>query len=507
MVQEQIRRGGQSEGLAWSQYGGMPGGPETLLLIGRGVATLRPDLAIVSLDVETAFGSMTRSQRLRVATQYCPEACRFLCNMWGAANIAWVEISKHVWQKLLVLEGTAQGDTSPSSAFSRGYRVALEKANAKLASEGVRVHLPSLVDDLLLITEPENMDRAVHEITVALAAAEAKLKVEKCAAFVPQRSRDGSGNHLSITSVKQVVGGLPALGAAHSGDYERWLGPYSVATEPARKRLEVAKGLLKERACFCEQGHAVATRQAALVVAQKVASRAVQYDLRVLEPHGITPLAEELEAAMQKTAAALAASNDGEWSSHVAMQTRWPTECGGMAMGSPALAAKCGRIACLAQCLPVARAHLKRTFPDVEEDAILQAVSLEEVNTQIQHLKDAGIELSAAGKIAIGSEPRLDLSQQFAPVRGVMGEVVRALFEVERSHVFAALESVRARCGSNRDGMQAQRSQVRLRSCSGGSSYWVECIPSRSTLRLRDAEFITATRWRLGLLVSKPEKC
>ena len=150
-----------------------------------------------------------------------------------------------------------------------------------------------------------------------------------------------------------------------------------MAAEPARKRLEVAKGLLQECTRFCEEGHAIATRQAAWVIAQKVASRALQYDLRALEPHEISPLAEELEAAMQKTAAALVSSNDGEWSSHVAMQTRWPTKNGGMAMGSSVLAAKCGRIACLAQCLPVARAHLKRMFPDVEAEAILQAVSLE----------------------------------------------------------------------------------------------------------------------------------
>ena len=88
VVQEQIRRGGRNEGLAWNQYGGMPGGPETLLLVGQGVATLRPDLAIVSLDVENAFGIMTRSQMLRGATKYCPEACRFLCNMWDASNVA-----------------------------------------------------------------------------------------------------------------------------------------------------------------------------------------------------------------------------------------------------------------------------------------------------------------------------------------------------------------------------------------------------------------------------------
>ena len=136
-----------------------------------------------------------------------------------------------------------------------------------------------------------------------------------------------------------------------------------------------AKDLLQECARFCEEGHAIATRQAAWVIAQKVASIALQYDLRVLEYHELSPLAEELEAAMQKTAEALASSNEGEWSSHVAMQTRWPTESGGMAMGSHVLASRCGRIACLAQCLPVARAHLRRMFPEQGEEAILQAIT------------------------------------------------------------------------------------------------------------------------------------
>ena len=53
---------------------------------------------------------------------------------------------------------------------------------------------------------------------------------------------------------------------------------------------------------------------------------------------------------------------------------------------------------------------MQRMFPDMEEEAILQAVSLEGVNAQIQALKDAGIELISAGKIDVGSEPRLDLS-------------------------------------------------------------------------------------------------
>lgn len=43
------------------------------------------------------------------------------------------------------------------------------------------------------------------------------------------------------------------------------------------------------------------------------------------------------------------------------------------------------------------------------------------------------------------------------------------------------------------------RCQARLRSAAGGAGVWVEAIPNRPTLRLRDAEFVTGLRWRLGL--------
>ena len=176
-------------------------------------------------------------------------------------------------------------------------------------------------------------------------------------------------------------------------------------------------------------------------------------------------------------------------------------------MGSPTLAAKCGRIACIAQCLPVARAHLRKMFPEVDDESILAAVSLEDVQLTLQEFAREGIELNTSGRLASGSEPRLNLMRDFQPVRGVMGELMGTLFVQERNHVLTALEQVAARAGGNAVGRQAVRSQVRLRSCCGGSSWWIEAIPARNTLRLRDAEFVTGVRWRLGLPVCRPGKC
>ena len=90
-------------------------------------------------------------------------------------------------------------------------------------------------------------------------------------------------------------GGLPALEAFYSGEYESLLGAFSVTAEPAKKRLAAAKSLLQECASFTEEGHAIATRQSTWVIAQKNACRALPYEERVLQPKEVKPIAEELE--------------------------------------------------------------------------------------------------------------------------------------------------------------------------------------------------------------------
>ena len=121
-------------------------------------------------------------------------------------------------------------------------------------------------------------------------------------------------------------------------------------------------------------------------------------------------------------------------------------------MGSPTLAAKCGRIACIAQCFLVARAHLRKMFPEVDDESILAAVSLEDVQLTLQEFAREGIELNTSGRLASGSEPRLNLMRDFQPVRGVMGELMRTLFAQERARscvdcVGTGSRSVWRRCG------------------------------------------------------------
>lgn len=67
--------------------------------------------------------------------------------------------------------------------------------------------------------------------------------------------------------------------------------------------------------------------------------------------------------------------------------------------------------------------------------------------------------------------------------------------------MLASVEQGATRSGSSAACKQAIRSQVRLRSCCGDNSSWIDAVPCRNALRLRDAELVTGARWRLGLSV------
>jgi len=184
------------------------------------------------------------------------------------------------------------------------------------------------------------------------------------------------------------------------------------------------------------EAHAPATRQAAWTILQKCVARALQYDVRVLEPGEILPLAS-LDQAVLAAAQALMAPLEGGWTTTQTAQVCWPVSLSGLGLGSVADAALAGRIACLAQCLPTARAHLRRILPEVDEADILSAIPLQGAADKLDGLKAVGIELTVFGTVAVGAEPRLNLYADCQPVRGLLGVVCRALATAERARLVA----------------------------------------------------------------------
>ncbi|CAK0840857.1 unnamed protein product, partial [Prorocentrum cordatum] len=290
-----------------------------------------------------------------------------------------------------------------------------------------------------------------------LARISLKLNLDKSAAYIPERSVNGLGTDPAITKLKQVEGGLPALGSAFGGEFETELGVYSVAAQPALRRLASARHLAKECARFRGEGREEASWQAAWHVLHRVASKALVYDVRTLEPEVSLPLAEELDAVINDSARALlGVQADDGWTNDTSMQLHWPSVLGGMGFGSATLGARLGRLAALGQCLPVARQHLRALLPDAAEEDILNAIPLDGAERMLDWLKEThGIELSVSGTIARESEPRWNLRARFDPIRGLYSTVSKVAQEAQRADMLARHSA--AEQASQREGANAAR--------------------------------------------------
>ena len=149
--------------------------------------------------------------------------------------------------------------------------------------------------------------------------------------------------------------------------------------EHANRRLVAALALIKQLCCYPDEPHVRATRRAAWTLLQKVAAKALAYDVRTLDTDAVMPLAEQLRDAALNATRVLAGAKDERWTDDQREQVRWPADMGGMDLGCPVVAAQVGRIACLAQILPVVRSHLARILPELPQAEILAAVPLDSV--------------------------------------------------------------------------------------------------------------------------------
>ena len=454
-----------AEGLHWTQYGGQPAGPELMLMVHQGLMKLRPRLAYCSLDAENAYGAIKRSAMLRGTVRWCPANAPFLACQWSSRSQAWIQTSACKWEQVTVAEGTAQGDTSSTLAFSRGLRVALEESYRRCQEQAFWVHLPSLVDDLLLVADPGNVEEALAIVREELRNIGLELNLSKCAAYIPARSQAGEGPDNRITSLPQVSGGLPALGSAYGGEFESVVGPLAVAAEPATRRLRAAKELASECGKYRHGQEPESSWHASWHLLQRVAAKALVYDVRTLEPSASLPLAQELDQAIAAAAKELldVCGHDG-WTADTDQQLQWPSELGGMAFGSAELSARVARLAALGQCLPTARRHLRAILPEATEDEILGAVPLSGADDMLRWLREKwGIEISATGTIAREREPRWDLRTDFAPLKGLTGTLTRAIqtrqFEdaCERHAAAAARTATAARTAGRADAVDAAR--------------------------------------------------
>ena len=200
---------------------------------------------------------------LRSAVEFCPQHAGLLACQWRAETHAFLETAPGKWTKHVVTDGTAQGDTGSTPAFARAYRKAIANISETLSQQGIWCHLPSLVDDLLLICEPEHVDGAMEVVRSALETIGIKVNIGKSAVYVQPGSRADRAEVFPVRTVPRAMGGLPALGCAYIGEYEALFAPEATQAGPARKRLLQAQRLADAYASFKEAGLPTASLQPA----------------------------------------------------------------------------------------------------------------------------------------------------------------------------------------------------------------------------------------------------
>ena len=345
-----------------------------------------------------------------------------------------------------------------------------------------------------------------------------KVNIGKSAVYVQPGSRADRAEVFPVRTVPRAMGGLPALGCAYIGEYEALFAPEATQAGPARKRLLQAQRLAEACASFKEACLPTASLQPAWHILQTVAARALAYDVRTLDYDVVLPLAQELDRTIAKAAKVLIGADARHgWDAITDKQLTWPLKESGMGFGSASVAALIGRVATLAQCLPVARQHLRNLFPDEDEPAILAAVPLAKADAALEHLKkEYGIEVFANGGVAAEKEPRLNLHGDFSPIRGLTGKITQAIYAKQREQVMMELEMKEAlardaarflRRSHHDEAKKArqaalgfQRSRVRLRATAGAGCFeWATAAPTKAQVRFNDSEFTFAVKWRLGL--------
>lgn len=135
--------------------------------VGQCLMVLQPALAYVSRDGENAVGRKNRANMLRAAAKHCPSHGKYLAGLWQGPSRCRIENEPGDWGPMNQWDGTAQGGTSSTPIFSRGYREVIARAQDRLEEECIHSTVLILVD--LAAVAPKHVDWIVHIfITVVL---------------------------------------------------------------------------------------------------------------------------------------------------------------------------------------------------------------------------------------------------------------------------------------------------------------------------------------------------
>ena len=314
------------------QYGaGACAGAPALVRDVRAIAALRPERAILQLDLQNAFGTVRWADALADTLNHVPSAAPVLATMWGPpgrGQTLYVESGPAVWQPVTIHGGVPQGGPDAQPTFTLCLARVLAGARVRMGPT-ISSDARGLwyVDDATVSLPPENVGNFTAAVAEAAGARGMRPVPEKCSVHVPAwRGSAGAAarDRLHAASGLRVDPHRAALlGSVCHGRYHTTLYP-GAAVGPAQARLDNAARLARAVRVLADTVLDIGSAQAAWLIFHRKLPHALDFDSRACPVEALRPLAQQLDRIVQETALALIRASPADNAPATIAQMRLP---------------------------------------------------------------------------------------------------------------------------------------------------------------------------------------
>ena len=267
------------------------------------------DECLVSTDLQNAFCNFYRHGALATLRDKCPNVARMMAGHWSTGVVyGWQRVAGCGWQWVASERGGWQGSRATMVAYAVDAEAAFRDAGLQHVS---RI---GITDDFYLAGNIANIASKWPDLESSLEYHGHCLRRPKCSFWVPALdvvsvddiTAEAKAKVLQLESIiPRTHGGLQMLGSAAQGKWRAAVGSTSLMGKAAMERAEAAVQTCKRAATMASLRLAAGSVQAAWVILQKSASRALDYDSRLCPPEALAIQRTMLTDAMQEAANAI----------------------------------------------------------------------------------------------------------------------------------------------------------------------------------------------------------
>ena len=450
----------------------------------RAAMSSSPDLVFVGVDMRNAFGTMSRTTVIQEAAEVCPDFACCLRSLWSGASPRLLIDGPGDCQAWSVTDSLTQGGCDAAPAFCLGLRRVIRSLKASCARDGIDIQLWAYMDDIVFCAHPAHIARIMGLLDSEARRAGLQRRPDKCHWYCPS----GAAHCLPDTVGKHAPDGLPILGSVAEGAYASILSNTTDMEHPqlafATRRQKDALTLIQQLRKVLESRAMIPVRHAVWKLLVGVVNEALSFDLCVLPPAIVLPLAQSLDAAINDLFSRIVQMPPDQIASETGLRAltlaRLPRSAGG-----------CGMLAYADRAYTAFLATVIGNAPLMHDSGCREAAGIPaHAQECINWLEQAGVHLDEWG-----------MPQDSRPLRSLCASSLPAICMPKRQREWWRQLSARRACLLSPT-VPWLSSQAGL---EGGM--WLTSTVSEVGVAFMDDEFVVALRMRLRLPVCADIPC